>query len=200
MNLERARERLNQLKYAEAVTRVLCRRSSAMDGYVWHATGRKPPLPFWEAASEPGRCRVCGQPIYGGGSFRSFAGERSKRLTWHSICTTAYFLWTKPGDYAEALILRQNGLCALTGVPIGPPALEFVKAVEVDHEIPIYRVRRDMHAMPWFELLRYWGLSNLRAITPAAHTAKSASEARERAGYRSPQGALPLDDSALERA
>jgi 5-methylcytosine-specific restriction endonuclease McrA len=200
LNLERARQQLNQLKYAEAVTRVLCRRSGAMDGYVWHATGRKPPLPFWEAASEPGRCRICGQPIYAGGSFRKFAGERSKRLTWHTACTSAYFLWTKPNNYAEALILRQDGLCAITGAPIGPPAQEFVKDVDIDHEIPIYRVRRDMGARPWFELLRYWGLSNLRAITFAAHQHKSAREARERAGYRSPQGGLPLDDSLLERA
>lgn len=189
------RHKLNGLQYAEAVTRVLCRRSGAMDGYVWHATGRRPPLPFWEAASEPGRCRVCGQLIYGGGSFRSFAGDRSKRLTWHTVCTSAYFLWTKPGDYAGALIWRQGGVCPISGDVLGPPAREYVLSCEVDHEVPIYRVRRDMQAMPWFELLRFWGLSNLRAITSAAHADKSAREAKERAGWRWPQNSLPLDDT-----
>lgn len=198
MTIERTRQQLNQLKYAEAVTRVLCRRSGAVDGYSWSAKGRRPPLPFWEAASKPGQCRICGQPIYGGGSFRSFAGERSKRLTWHTACTSAYFLWSKPSDYGKALVFRQDGLCAITREPLGPPAKEYILDVDIDHEIPIYRVRRDMAAEPWFELLRFWGLSNLRAISTRAHMAKSAHEARERAGYRSPQNSLPLGDGGAQ--
>lgn len=190
MTPERNRERLNQLKYAETVTRVLCRRSGLVDGYVWHATGRRPPLPFWEAGSVPGRCRICGQPIYAGGSFRKFAGEQSKRLTWHNACTTTYFLWTKPSDYAGALLVRQGGVCVESGVPIGPPAAEYITDVEVDHEVPIFRVRRDHAAEPWFELLRFWGLANLRAISGQAHKLKSAAEAAERAGARSPQPSL----------
>lgn len=125
-----------------------------------------------------GSCRVCGQPIYEGGQHR---GKVISRLTWHRSCTTAYFLWTKTSDYAGAIAWRQGGKCAVSGDPIGPPALEFLRQVDVDHEVPIYRVRRDHAAEPWFKLLRYWGLGNLRSITTASHLAKSAQEAAERA-------------------
>jgi hypothetical protein len=181
MTPERERQRLNQLRYAETVCRVLCRRSGLVEGWRWQAKGRRPPLPFWERKPIAGSCRICGQPIYGGGSFRKFAGPQSKRITWHNACTTAYFLWIKPSDYAGAIVWRQNGLCALSGEPVGLPAREYLSDVEVDHEIPIYQIRRDRSNEPWFDLLRFLGLGNLRAITIAAHKSKSIREAAERA-------------------
>lgn len=199
MTPEDLRRRLNYLLYAERVTRILARRSGPVAGYRWRAPNpawndptrltshRAPPLPFHSFVHRgAGTCRVCGQPIYGGGSFRSFAGPVSKRLTWHSVCTATYFLMTKPTDQSEALILRQGGRCAITAEPIGPPAREWCSAVDIDHEVPLFRVAR-LHAdEPWFELIRFWMTGNLRAITPAAHKAKGADEARERARYRAP--------------
>ncbi len=128
-----------------------------------------------------GTCRVCGQPIYGGGSFRSFAGPISKRLTWHSVCTITYFVMTKPADYAAPLILRQGQRCPISGDAI---ALPYGGNIDVDHEVPLFRVAREHAGEPWFELIRFWMTGNLRAITNAAHLAKNAEEARQRAGYR----------------
>lgn len=196
--LETLRLRLNRLLYAERVTRILCWRSGPVDGFTWGAIPpgrtwrpsawhRAPPLPFHSTIHKgAGWCRVCGQPIYGAGSFRSFAGPQSTRLTWHTICTESYFLMTKPADYAAALLLRQGGLCAVTGEPIGPPAEKYILDVEVDHDIPLFRVARDHTEEPWYELIRFWGSGNLKAITRAAHLAKCAAEARERATGRSP--------------
>lgn len=198
MTPEDLRRRLNYLLYAERVTRILARRSGIVEGYRWRApwpgardqtrltSHRAPPLPFYSQPAVPGQCRVCGQPIYGGGSFRSFAGPVSKRLTWHSVCTATYFLMTKPTDQSQALILRQAGRCAITAEPIGPPAREWCSSVDIDHEVPLFRVARKHAEEPWFDLIRFWMTGNLRAITPEAHKTKGAEEARERAGYRAP--------------
>lgn len=167
---------LTSLSEYERAVLERCRRSGLVEGYRWHAKGRRPPLPHWEAASEPGRCRVCGLPIERGG--------KPTTLTWHPDCLKAFMLWTRPGHYIECLISRQHGLCAVTAKPIGPPAREWVGYAEADHEVPIFRVRREMAERPWFDLLPYWGLSNLRAITRGAHAAKSAREARDRAGTK----------------
>lgn len=150
-----------------------CRLSGVVEGWSWSAKGRRPPLPFWERASEPSRCRVCGQPIL-------TPGGKPSRLTWHSDCTSAYFLWMTPGNYANLLIHRQGGVCAITGEAVS------VMGCEVDHAVPIYRVRRDHRTEPWFELLRFWSLGNLRALSRNAHLNKSAIEAAERAGRRAP--------------
>lgn len=192
MNLERNKVRLRQILYAERVTRTLCWRSGSVDGFTWGAIPpnrtwrpsawhRSPPLPFHSHMHKgAGWCRICGQPIYGGGSYRSFAGPQSGRLTWHTTCTLSYFLIMKPADYAAALLLRQGGLCAISGEPIGPPAKEYILDVEVDHNIPLFRVARDHRDEPWYELIRFWGSGNLQAISRSAHLAKCADEARER--------------------
>lgn len=195
-HLEATKLRLRQLLYAERVTRTLCWRSGAVEGFTWDgwlpgrqwrasAWHRSPPLPFHSTIHKgAGWCRVCGQPIYGAGSYRSFGGPQSTRLTWHLICTESYFLMRNPADYAASLLLRQGGLCAISGEAIGPPAKEYILDVEVDHDIPLFRVARDHSDEPWYELIRFWGSGNLKAITRAAHLAKCAEEARERRDYR----------------
>lgn len=193
--LEALQARLRYMLYAERVTRILSRRSGEVPGFRWRAppasyrdqtrlsSHRSPPLPFHSFVHRGGgTCRVCGQPIYGGGSFRSFAGPRSKRLTWHTLCTSTYFLMTKPADYAAILILRQGERCAVSGAAIPLP----YRNADVDHEVPLFRVARENAEEPWFELIRFWGFGNLRAITNAAHITKNAAEARERAGYPKP--------------
>lgn len=196
MRPEALQARLRYMQYAERVTRILCRRSGVVDEFTWDGYGlgrtwrasawhRSPPLPFHSTVHKgAGWCRVCGQPIYGGGSFRSFAGPQSKRLTWHTLCTTTYFLMTKPSNYANVLLVRQAGLCWISGEPLGPPAKEYLLEADVDHDVPLFRVARDHAAEPWYELIRFWGFGNLRAVTRAAHLTKSALEAAERRASR----------------
>jgi hypothetical protein len=182
LDIDALRARLRSILYAERVTRILCRRSGLVEGFEPFRKGghRVPPLPFHAKIHKgPGWCRVCGQPIYGGGSFRRHAGAQSKRLTWHSICTTTYFIMTKPADYAAVIILKQGCVCALSGAKI---ALPYSTNVEVDHSTPLYRVARDHASEPWHELLRFWMTGNLQVITKAAHLHKCAEEAGERAG------------------
>lgn len=170
--VERAERDLKYIRSCQRYTLARCRKSGVVADWTWGASSRQPPLPFHSTIHRgPGYCRVCGQDTGG-------------RWTWDPKCVVTYTLWTKPGTYAGAIAFRQKGLCAITREPIGPPAAEWLTEFEIDHEIPIYRVRRDYAGEPWFELLRYWGLANLRGITRAAHVAKSAAEARERAGHR----------------
>lgn len=181
-----ARVRLRQIEYAERVTRILCWRSGPVEGFepFGRRGCRSPPLPFHSKIHKGGGfCRVCGQPIYGGGSFRSFAGAQSKRLTWHTICTTAYFVMTKPANFVAPLLIRQAEKCAISGEAIPLP---YSKIVDVDHELPLYRVARERSADPWCELIRFWMTGNLRVITRAAHVIKSAEEAKERSRWRQP--------------
>lgn len=182
--------RLRYMLYAERVTRILCRRSGPVEGFKWDgwspgrtwrrsAWHRTPPLPFHQVVHKgAGWCRVCGQPIYGGGSFRKFAGPPS-RQRWHTLCVSTYTLWTKPSDFTELLVLRQGERCALSNSSIPLP---YSRHVDVDHKVPLFRVARDHADEPWHELICFWGFGNLRAVTHAAHLAKCAAEARERSG------------------
>lgn len=180
----------------------LARKSGPVADFRWRApplshrdqtkllSHRDPPLPFHSMVHKgEGFCRVCGQPVYGKrGSHLPKFGP-SKR-TWHEACVTTYTLMTKPGSYAEALLVGQGEKCALSGDPI---ELHMAAYAEVDHRTPLYRVARDHADEPWFKLLRFWLLDNLQVITRAAHVEKCAAEARERAGRRSvapTQGAL----------
>lgn len=180
MNADQLRQQLDTIQEHERVTLARCRLSGLVNGYVWRAASRQPPLPFWERNPEKGRCRVCGQPT-------SLDGKPT-RLTWHLECTTAYFVWRTPAQYAHALVFRQDGRCAETGVPLGLPARPYLSGTEIDHRIPIYQVRRDRAAEPWFELLRFWSLENLQAISSASHKRKCAEEAAERARNRKVPG------------
>lgn len=196
----------------EKKTMMLCKRSGLVEGYRWRETAtrddgkplpthssirktpapfthhRNPPLPFHSFKHlGPGHCRVCGQPIYGAGDYRKTAVSRHKRdslRTWHEVCTSTFFLMTKPNNYAAVIAYGQQGLCAISGEPIAPPARDYLGHADVDHEVPLFRVARDHADEPWYELLRFWTLPNLRAITNAAHLIKNREEARERAGYR----------------
>lgn len=215
--LEQLAARLENIVKAEKTTMMLCRRTGLVEGYQWmrtasywnnepipadriraaRASHRSPPLPFHSFKHlGPGHCRVCGQPIYGAGDYRKTAVSKHKRdslRTWHDVCTTTYFVMTKPNDFLGVIALRQQGLCAISGHPVGPPAREYIGHADVDHEVPLFRVARDHADEPWFDLLRFWTLSNLRAITKEAHISKNAAEAKERAGYRvkpGNQGAL----------
>lgn len=159
------------LRKVEAFTLRNCRKSGVVDGYVWNAKGRAPPLPFHSFVHEDGKCRVCGQPTGG-------------RRRWHEECVTTYTLWTKPAQFAHVIVFRQAGVCEITGEPVGMPARAYLTSVDIDHRVPIFRVRAEMANRPWFRLLRYWGLANLRAITLEAHKAKNREEARSRAKRR----------------
>jgi len=203
-DLQALRARLTSIQQAEKVTLMLARRSGIVPNYEWRPeprpycnvrtrteyngkivrTHRDPPLPFHADSRGPGTCRVCGQPIYGGGGWRKKDGARSTRLTWHTVCTTTYLVMTKPVDYAAALILRQDQRCAISGDPI---ALPYLRGVEVDHDVPLFRVAREHADEPWFEMLRFWMTGNLRAITREAHLAKCAAEAKERSRNRKPE-------------
>jgi hypothetical protein len=210
--IEKAQANLKAIQAAERATLRLCRLSGVVDGFEWlpdprpysslddrrtytpsRHSHRTPPLPFHRAASRPGWCRVCGQPIYAGGLTKKSDGAQSTRLTWHSVCTTTYFVMTKPSDYVLPLVVRQKGLCAISREPLGPPALDYIVGADVDHEVPLFRVARDHAGVAWFDLIKFWMTPNLRAITPAAHQAKNAAEAKKRSMNRKPaigQGAM----------
>jgi hypothetical protein len=189
-------DKLAEILRCEQITLKLCRKSGDVEGYRWRAphaswrdqtrltSHRAPPLPFHSFVHRgAGTCRVCGQPVYDGGRWKQKAGQKpSSRLTWHSVCTTTYFVMTKPNDYRDLLIRRQAGVCALSGDLIDVPFRE--DAVDVDHRVPLYRVARDHADEPWFRLIRFWMTGNLFAVTRAAHLIKCADEARERAGRR----------------
>lgn len=197
---EQVATRLRLTLEAQAITLRLCRKSGLVPGYEWleqprpystieprrSYTGgrppshRTPPLPFHSMLHKgAGFCRVCGQPVYGKrGSHLAKFGE-SKR-TWHDVCVTTYLVMTKPNGFDDILVLRQQETCPVTGITM---ALGAYRA-EVDHVIPLYRIGRDHRDEPWYELLRFWLLPNLQALSRAAHVAKCADEARERAGMR----------------
>ncbi len=188
--------RLDDLVRAQRRVLTRCRKSGLVEGFSWPAprrahyrpgafhpgAHRTPPLPFHAFKHlGPGFCRVCGQPIPG-------KDGKASRLTWHPDCVTVYNAMTKPNDIAGLLILKQKGICTVTGEPIGPPARPYVISADVDHKVPLFRVARDHATEPWFELLRFWLLGNLRAITHEAHLVKCRDEARERAGYARAEG------------
>ena len=193
-DLERIQQTLDAIVEASKITLKLAKKSGLVDGYRWRAPPaswtdqtrltdhRSPPLPFHSFLHRgSGTCRVCGQPVYAGGAWQKGA-EARRPMTWHTVCVTTYTLMTKPATYSPAIVFRQKGLCAVSGEPLGPPAKQYLTGVEIDHGEPLYRVARDRRDEPWFELLPFWLLGNLRAISRAAHVAKGADEAKERAG------------------
>lgn len=189
------------LARCEAITRVLMRRSGLVEGFEWPCPltrwsggpktvsgHRVPPLPFHSHVHREGHCRVCGQPIYGDGDWRSASRKpRRSLMTWHRVCVASYDLMTKPASYAGVFVHRQGGRCAITGEPIT------AATAEIDHDVPLFRVAREHAGEPWHELVRFWGSGNLRALSRGAHVAKCAAEAKERARHRratNAQGAM----------
>lgn len=201
------RRRLRALERAEAITRILCWRSGPRPDYDWRPaprpycsmydrreysggrpvrTHRDPPLPFHADRPRPGWCRVCGQPIGSQGGWRITAKRpQSTRLTWHSVCTETYFLWVKTSNYTAVIARRQDGICPITG--------EVIRYGEVDHRVPLYRVAREHADLPWCEMIRFWGLSNLQVLSRAGHLQKCREEAVERSRF----GKLKLTSSLI---
>jgi 5-methylcytosine-specific restriction endonuclease McrA len=172
---------------AERVAIALAKRSPFLGWDDPASSHRRPPLPFKTQQGRKraglesfrGRCYVCGQPVYPGGRFR---GERSGRGTWHACCFAAYTVWV---NYRSALRFLDPG-CASCG--------RRGCILQADHKIPLYRVSRDHWAIPWYERLRFWGLSNIQALCIRCHKRKSKQEARDRRGKptRPPQPQLSL--------
>lgn len=174
---------LRRILELEAACLARCRISGLVEGFEWPARSRAgriytaahraPPLPFHSFERRgAGFCRVCGQET------------GSERRTWHPECLEVYTLWTKPGDYARALAFRQADLCPVSGQTFRLTPQWWPKGVEIDHEFPLFRVPLEHADEPWFDLLRFWGLDNLRALSRDGHVMKSAEEACWRAGRR----------------
>lgn len=170
---------------ADALARALARRSGTPEGWRWDlpdATGfRLPPAP-WRAevmAGEPGRCCVCGQPVFRLGWHRDLwqDGRPNRTARWHSACVAAWKLWTQPVTGLAALKKRQSRRCALTGKRL-------LKTAEVDHRVPLFQVWRDHRDLAWPDLLGFWGTPNLQVVNRTAHVDKSSREAGERAARR----------------
>lgn len=170
------------------IARLLCARAPAPpEGWTWKGTHRKPPLPFYDAPPVRGQCRICAQPIYTGGHYRG-TDDIATRCTWHSVCSSAYLFWMNPSIGTAGL--HQNYRCGECGERTGSG--EYWGGGEVDHTIPLYRVRRDYSHLPWFELLRFWSPENLKVLCSSCHKTKCAAEAQERATY------ARIDDSQLQ--
>jgi hypothetical protein len=168
---------------ADRLARALSRRSGAPEGWTWRPDFglRRPPAPWREErfARGPGRCCLCGQPVFRHGWHADSGAGPSRRARWHLVCVAAWKLWNAPHGHARALKRLQRGRCADTGARLRRDA-------EIDHRVPLYRVWRDHRDRPWPELLAFWGVPNLRVVNRDAHAAKCAAEAAERAAGRRP--------------
>jgi hypothetical protein len=183
---------------AERLARALARASGAPPQWRWRLGGREdglpltfraPPAPYREAAFAPGdgRCCICGQPVYRfGWHCDLWRAGPNRNAGWHSACVSAWRFWAAPSDHARLLRRLQRRRCAETGERLW-------RTAEVDHRVPLFRVWRDLRDTPWPDLLAYWGLPNLQVINRAAHAAKCASEA----GQRAAAGSAATDSNYL---
>jgi hypothetical protein len=170
---------------ADRLARALARLSGAPEGWRWEsaeAAFRAPPAPYREAAFDrgPGHCCVCGQPVYRFGWHRPLApNERPNgRARWHAPCVAAWKFWSAPSDQVRILKRVQKRRCAATGGRL-------LRGAEVDHKVPLFRVRREHREAPWPDLLAFWGAPNLQVVNRGAHVEKCAAEAADRARSRS---------------
>jgi hypothetical protein len=176
---------------ADRLARALAAQSGEPDGWTWRlgrgqsgmpSSFRVPPAPYREKAFTrgPGFCCVCGQQVYQFGWHVDLWGKGpNMRATWHCACVTAWQLWNAPSEQAPLLRRLQTRRCGQTGGRLW-------KDAEVDHRVPLYRVWNEHRAVPWPDLLAYWGLPNLQVINREAHVLKSADEARDRSTKRPP--------------
>lgn len=176
---------------ADRLARRLAAQTGTPDGWRWAlaregdphlpASFRMPPAPFRHPAfaSGPGRCCICGQPVFRFGWHRDLwgSGERSRRARWHACCVAAWKLWIAPGNALRVLGRLQRRRCALTGARL-------MRTAEADHILPLFRVWREHRDLAWPDLLGFWGFPNLQAINREAHRGKTAAEAvhRSRSG------------------
>ena len=167
---------------ADRLARALARRSGAPSGWCWQigphgaaASFRTPPLPFRSADNRagPGRCVVCGQPVFRFGWHAQLTSEAApnQRAEWHACCVVAWRFWTAPANHRKLLSKVQRRTCALSGGRL-------LRSAEVDHRVPLFQVWREHRDRTWPELLAFWGLPNLQVVNSAAHHGKSSSEAR----------------------
>ncbi|QZN99240.1 hypothetical protein [Chenggangzhangella methanolivorans] len=149
---------------------------------------RLPPQPFRAEGAAPGRCVVCGQPVFRLGWHEDLwgAGAPNARAAWHSACVAAWRFWLAPQGARKIVARVQRHRCALTDKRL-------LKGAEIDHRTPLHEVWRDLRDRPYAELLSYWGLGNLQVVNAPAHAAKSAAEAAARASLRA---AARLSDAA----
>jgi hypothetical protein len=169
---------------ADRLARALAARSDPPDGWRWGASEarlgfRTPPQPFRCGTAEPGRCVVCGQPVYRLGWHEDLwgAGAPNLRAAWHACCVAAWRFWLAPQSARKLIARTQRHRCALTGGRLS-------KGAEVDHRIALHEVWRDRRDLPFAELLCHWGAPNLQVVNAPAHALKSAREARSRAALR----------------
>ncbi len=171
---------------ADALARALAQRSGTPPGWTWRLSAeaagglgrsfRLPPAPFREAAFAlgAGTCCICGQPVFRFGWHQDLWGSGpSRRAAWHACCVAAWKFWIAPSDQARLLRKLAGRRC-----PIGGGRL--LRSAEVDHRVPLHRVWREHRALPWPDLLGFWGRPNLRAINRDAHVQKSAAETSQR--------------------
>jgi hypothetical protein len=170
---------------ADRLARGLAARTGAPEDWSWRAAARPsfsfrvPPAPFREERFRlgPGRCCVCGQPVYRLGWHTDLWGEGrpNRNASWHSACVAAWKMWNAPTDYLKPLKDLQRRRCAATGKRL-------LRTAEIDHRVPLYRVWREHRSAPWPDLLRFWGVPNLQVIGREVHLEKCRAEAGERAG------------------
>lgn len=148
---------------------------------------RRPPMPL-RAVAIPDRCELCGWPIYKGGHWIVTAGPKHPMTSRHACCSETYLAMTGHinGDFIAA---RQGWLCAETGAPlrdtvVHPWGEATYTDFEIDHVIPLWRVRLDWEQYPWPDCLRFWLPDNPQALSMAGHKAKTKREAAERARLR----------------
>ncbi len=174
---------------ADRLARALAARTGAPSGWTWRlSTGaddglprglRVPPSPYRETAwrAEPGRCKLCGQPVFRFGWHADLWGDGipNRRASWHAACAAAWRFWLAPHRQLRLLTRVQKRRCAQTGDRLD-------RTAEVDHRVPLFAVWRNERERAWPDLLAFWGAPNLRVVGRAVHAEKSAAEATGRRG------------------
>lgn len=164
--------------WAETQTLAMMRRNGVLPSWPSIAT-RRPPLLI---VNRPGHCPICRGATFAHGAWWAAAGPSRAGACWHSCCVRAWKLWLSPRAEVRALLRRQHFLCPETGIVLGPPARgRLCRPAEVDHVVPLWRVREEREIHPWPAILRFWGLANLQALSTEGHAAKTAREAAARA-------------------
>jgi hypothetical protein len=169
---------------AERLARAFAAKTGAPSGWTWtvsssHKDGptfRIPPAPYREAPFKlgPGRCCICGQPVYRlGWHIDLWACGPNRKVEWHAACVAAWRLWNAPRTHLQFLKRLQLRRCAETGKRLGSGA-------EVDHRIPLHRVWHERRAHEWPSVLVFWGVPNLQLINRDAHAAKCVAEGQAR--------------------
>jgi hypothetical protein len=139
-------------------------------------TFRSPPAPYREAPFNlgPGRCCICGQPVYRFGWHIDLWGRGPNRnVEWRAACVASWRLWTAPRTHLQSLKRLQRCRCAETGKRL-------IAGAEVDHRVPLHQVWYERRGDEWPSLLAFWGLPNLQVINRDAHAAKCLAEAQAR--------------------